>query len=690
MENKPPFDPSPLRPSPSLSPTKARRAGKEEKDMNPESTADCFYLENTPQSGANNNTANLDTVSSSFKRRKLRSVVWEDFTIIVSEDGSKKAMCKHCKRLFTGNSSSGTTHLKRHLAHCYQRRHLDKSQRILPFAQLVTDKGCWSTSNFKLDQDHCRQELAKMIILHQYPFHMVEDIGFVKFVKSLQPQFKMVTCNNIMGDCLAIFQKEKQKLEEFLKNVPGKISLTSNMWTFNQNVGYMSLTAHFIDNDWKLHKRILNFKIFTMDPSIHLENALTHSISMSLLDWNIKEKLSTITLDNFCNSDTVIEILQENFPEKNMLPLNGQLFCMSCCENILNTIARDELDEIGETIHKVRESVKYVKASHAQQQEFDEIAQQVRVSTKKSLCLDTQSKWNSTYLMLEAALEFREAFCRLETCDHNYKGAPSVDDWNKVEAICMFLKAFYDSKKIFLETEFPASNLYFHELWKIQAQLTQHCTDPDPFISKLAKGMHEKFDKYWKHCSLVLTFAVAMDPRFKMKLLEYCFSKIYGSEAQAHIKLVRDGIYDLYNKYVTQLSSAGMGEGFVDNVNGIDASSDCNDELQEYDKFINEQITNQHAKSELDQYLDEPILPRDQEFDILNWWKLNTAKYNMLSKMARDILAIPMSAVPSELSISTRTKVLDQYRSSLLPETIESLICAQDWLQNTLGGSLSE
>ena len=38
-----------------------------------------------------------------------------------------------------------------------------------------------------------------------------------------------------------------------------RVCLTTDTWTSIQNVNYMVLTAHFIDNDWKLQKRILNF-----------------------------------------------------------------------------------------------------------------------------------------------------------------------------------------------------------------------------------------------------------------------------------------------------------------------------------------------------------------------------------------------------------------------------------------------
>ena len=48
--------------------------------------------------------------------------------------------------------------------------------------------------------------------------------------------------------------------------------------------------------------------------------------------------------------------------------------------------------------------------------------------------------------------------------------------------------------------------------------------------------------------------------------------------------------------------------------------------------------------------------------------------------MARDILTVPVSIVSSESTFSTSGPVLDQFRSSLGPKTVETLICAQDWV----------
>lgn len=87
------------------------------------------------------------------------------------------------------------------------------------------------------------------------------------------------------------------------------------------------------------------------------------------------------------------------------------------------------------------------------------------------------------------------------------------------------------------------------------------------------------------------------------------------------------------------------------------------------------------SKSELDRYLKEETEEESERFDILNWWKVNSPSFPVLSLIARDVLAIPISTVASESVFSTSGRVLDAFRSSLTPRITESLICTQDWLR---------
>jgi hypothetical protein len=85
---------------------------------------------------------------------------------------------------------------------------------------------------------------------------------------------------------------------------------------------------------------------------------------------------------------------------------------------------------------------------------------------------------------------------------------------------------------------------------------------------------------------------------------------------------------------------------------------------------------------EVDQYLGAALEPTNDEdcFDILSWWKLNGPKFPVLAAIARDVLAIQTSTVASESCFSTGGRVIDQFRSSLTPKTVEGLICMQNWL----------
>ena len=67
-------------------------------------------------------------------------------------------------------------------------------------------------------------------------------------------------------------------------------------------------------------------------------------------------------------------------------------------------------------------------------------------------------------------------------------------------------------------------------------------------------------------------------------------------------------------------------------------------------------------------------------FDILVWWKENGPKYPILSSIARDILAIPVSTVTSESIFSTGGKVVSPHRNKLHSDTLEALMCDQNWL----------
>ena len=66
----------------------------------------------------------------------------------------------------------------------------------------------------------------------------------------------------------------------------------------------------------------------------------------------------------------------------------------------------------------------------------------------------------------------------------------------------------------------------------------------------------------------------------------------------------------------------------------------------------------------------------DVKFKILGWWKANSDRHQVLSKLARDVLAIPISTAASESTFSTEGHILDPFWSSLSPLMVQNLVCA--------------
>nr|GFA67968.1 zinc finger BED domain-containing protein RICESLEEPER 2-like [Tanacetum cinerariifolium] len=79
----------------------------------------------------------------------------------------------------------------------------------------------------------------------------------------------------------------------------------------------------------------------------------------------------------------------------------------------------------------------------------------------------------------------------------------------------------------------------------------------------------------------------------------------------------------------------------------------------------------------------EKKIKGDDTYDVLNWWRLNSVKFPILSQVAKHVLGMPISTVASESAFSSGGRVIDKFRSSLTPKTAEALICAQDWLRST-------
>ncbi|GKE09446.1 zinc finger BED domain-containing protein RICESLEEPER 2-like protein, partial [Tanacetum coccineum] len=111
-------------------------------------------------------------------------------------------------------------------------------------------------------------------------------------------------------------------------------------------------------------------------------------------EWDIENKIYSISMDNASSNDKAIKNLRRIFEEYMKLLCDGRLFHVRCCAHC-------------------------------------------------------KTRWNSTYEMLVGAYKLKEVFPKYEERDPDFDSCPLKDDWERVEQICEILevKQVLDGKK---------------------------------------------------------------------------------------------------------------------------------------------------------------------------------------------------------------------------------------------------
>ncbi|KAG6520199.1 hypothetical protein ZIOFF_017237 [Zingiber officinale] len=268
------------------------------------------------------------------------------------------------------------------------------------------------------------------------------------------------------------------------------------------------------------------------------------------------------------------------------------------------------------------------------------------------------------------------------------------------DAIFKCMKEWGIENKVFTITvdnasssEYPTSNLFLQEVQKIKSALDIYAQHEDLFLKQLASKMKEKFDKYWGDCNLLMAIAAVLDPTKKMFAVEFCFPKLYSElDASKHISKVKEIINSLYEEYVVEETNKGTPH--LSEPESFGSSSARRSQQNsvynwdDFDDYCAKVEISETKRSELVDYLEKGRLKKNEipkKFSCLEWWRMNRMQYPILSKIAADILAIPVSSVASEATFSAGTRVIDSYRSSLSPNTMQTLLCGGDWLRHIHG-----
>ncbi|XP_054821595.1 zinc finger BED domain-containing protein RICESLEEPER 2-like [Prosopis cineraria] len=481
-----------------------------------------------------------------------------------------------------------------------------------------------------------RELLGMLIIEHDLPYSFVEFPLFRQVLKECNPDVKIISRKTAVSDIRRFYELQKDKLKVILSKSPSRICLTSDCWTAVTSEGYICLTAHFVDENWKLNSKILSF--CKMEPP-HSGHELASKVFESLCDWEIEKKIFTVTLDNASANDCMAEILKERLILQNNLICDGEFFYVRCCAHILNLIVQEGLKVTNVAINKIRDSIKYVKVSESRMKIFGQCVEQVgSIDTSIGLRLDVPTRWNSTYDMLESGIRYKRAFVCLSCRDTSFKHSLSNEEWRRAEEMCSFLQPCAMITTLISGTSYPTSNMYFGQIAKIEILLNDAISNRDPVISNMATKMKEKFDKYWSDYSVILSIGSVFDPRAKLEAIKFSYSLIDPVNYYMKVDHIKQKLYYIFDQYKDMGGSSNNRTSSSTPTPSQPSSSTSGRMVEKkkesamswtqlYGDFLNfkSRDVSSVGKSELDYYLEEASLDGHQfpELDVLQWWKTN-------------------------------------------------------------------
>lgn len=308
-----------------------------------------------------------------------------------------------------------------------------------------------------------------------------------------------------------------------------------------------------------MHKRIINFCPIVGHSGVLIGRA----VEKCLIEWGLKNVFTT-TVDNASSNDVAIQHLKKVFNHWECGVLNGDFLHVRCAAHVLNLVVKEGLSDMTNSIKKVRALVRYVRSSPARLQKFKACVEEEKIDSSSLVCLDVETRWNSTYLMIESAIKFKKAFSNLllkdPSCEKELRkcvgGLIYEDDWAKVSGLVPFLKVFYEATLRFSGSRYVTSNAYVHEVFGIGTVIDGYCNDNDLSLGSMELSMKRKYQKYWGDVARLnhfLFIAVVLDPRRKWQYMEFLVKAKYVDDSILEsLKLSMNTLFDIYKNSMPQ------------------------------------------------------------------------------------------------------------------------------------------
>jgi len=286
---------------------------------------------------------------------------------------------------------------------------------------------------------------------------------------------------------------------------------------------------------------------------------------------------------------------------------------------------------------------------------------------EKTLKQESKTRWNSKLEMLESVYDqFETIYNLLEERDELYR-LEDVD-LQTLENLVIFLKKFKEASQCLEASKQPTLHLVIP--W--YKSLLMHC-QINPSDHETLKQMKEVVaEKIIEKIIIndLHKLAIFFDPRMKqLKILDPNDANWVRSE-------IRSQCFDI------SIQNNNGDDNDCDNnpnneISGRERlpkkSKKSNMNFLDFSQYYDSSDEDENNTDEIDQYLLLKI-QKDSDLDILQWWKDHQLQYPKLAILSAYYLSVPSSSASSEREFSAVGLTINQLRTNLNPQTVDSIL----------------
>jgi hypothetical protein len=338
------------------------------------------------------------------------STVWRYFHKRPS-DAPGHNVCKTCLAKYETTTSVST--LRKHLLNSHQ-------IQVPPKRQKTTTR--MNPFNEQEQIKHTKY-LIQWIICDLQPFNVVGNKYFKEFINYFCPRYIIPTRKHVKNLIVNAFNNRRTKIIKELDQIEGRCSLTADIWTSINQKAYLGITIHYIDLNWGLRNFLLDIIPFSVR---HTGKNIAQEIMRVLEEFQISNKIIALTTDNESAMVVCGKELSDAF--------NNELSLMNfshyrCAAHVLNLGVKQGLQLVSSSVNKVRELMIKIKNSTLLCDKLRTYCEVEGMNYLKPI-LDVETRWNSTYYMLERLGKLQPALALLVASQGDVRDLyPNEDEW---------------------------------------------------------------------------------------------------------------------------------------------------------------------------------------------------------------------------------------------------------------------